>query len=185
MKHHGHKQTADTHLGHKVSEVHVAHDRYAGHSVAMFRDKFWLTLVLTIPVVFWSPDVQHWFGYRALSFPGSKFMPGVLGTAIFFYGGFVFIRGAWSELAGHKPGIMTLISLAITVAFGTSLAATLGVFEIDVWWELSSLIVHASGPLAGNASYFAGSWGTERPSGVAPRHCRTGKRYRNSNGSAL
>jgi P-type Cu2+ transporter len=140
MKHHGHKQTADTHLGHKVSEVHVAHDRYAGHSVAMFRDKFWLTLVLTIPVVFWSPDVQHWFGYRALSFPGSKFIPGVLGTAIFFYGGFVFIRGAWSELAGHKPGMMTLISLAITVAFGTSLAATLGVFEIDVWWELSSLI---------------------------------------------
>jgi P-type Cu2+ transporter len=67
-------------------------------------------------------------------------MPGVLGTAIFFYGGFVFIRGAWSELAGHKPGMMTLISLAITVAFGTSLAATLGVFEIDVWWELSSLI---------------------------------------------
>jgi P-type Cu2+ transporter len=140
MKHHGHKQTADTHLGHKVSEVHVAHDRHAGHSVAMFRDKFWLTLVLTIPVVFWSPDVQHWFGYRALSFPGSKFIPGVLGTAIFFYGGFVFIRGAWSELAGHKPGMMTLISLAITVAFGTSLAATLGVFEIDVWWELSSLI---------------------------------------------
>jgi Cu2+-exporting ATPase len=106
----------------------------------MFRDKFWLSFALTIPVVFWSPDVQHWLGYTAPSFPGSKFIPAVLGTVVFFYGGLVFIRGAWNELAEHKPGMMTLISLAITVAFGTSLAATFGVFEIDVWWELSSLI---------------------------------------------
>jgi len=59
---------------------------------------------------------------------------------VFVYGGLVFIRGAWSELADHKPGMMTLISLAIIVAFGTSLAATLGLFEIEVWWELASLI---------------------------------------------
>ena len=106
----------------------------------MFRDKFWLSFALTIPVVFWSVDVQHWLGYTAPSFPGSKFIPPVLGAVVFFYGGLVFIRGAWNELADHKPGMMTLISLAITVAFGTSLAATFGVFEIDVWWELSSLI---------------------------------------------
>src|SRR3989449_4558565 len=123
-----------------MSDIHGSHDRHAGHSVAMFRDKFWLSLALTIPVVFWSPDVQHWLAYTALSFPGSKFIPAVLGTVIFLYGGLVFIRGAWSELADHKPGMMTLISLAIIVAFGTSLAATFGIFEIDVWWELASLI---------------------------------------------
>jgi len=106
----------------------------------MFRDKFWLSFALTIPVVFWSTDVQHWLGYRAPSFPGSNFIAPILGTVIFVYGGLVFIRGAWRELADRKPGMMTLISLAITVAFGTSLAATFGLFEIDVWWELSSLI---------------------------------------------
>ena len=108
--------------------------------MAMFRDKFWLSLALTIPAVFWSTDVQHWFGYTAPSFPGSKFIPPILGTVVFVYGGLVFIRGAWGELADHKPGMMTLISLAIVVAFGTSLAATFGLFEIDVWWELASLI---------------------------------------------
>ncbi len=106
----------------------------------MFRDKFWLSFALTIPVVFWSTDVQQWLGYRAPSFPGSKFIPPILGTVVFVYGGLVFIRGAWNELADHKPGMMTLISLAIIVAFGTSLAATFGLFEIDVWWELASLI---------------------------------------------
>jgi Cu2+-exporting ATPase len=106
----------------------------------MFRDKFWLSFALTIPVVLWSPDVQHWLGYTALSFPGSKFIPSILGTVVFLYGGLVFIRGALGELAARKPGMMTLISLAIIVAFGTSVAATFGLFEIDVWWELSSLI---------------------------------------------
>jgi Cu2+-exporting ATPase len=106
----------------------------------MFRDKFWLSLGFTIPVVFWSKDVQHWLGYKAPSFPGSQLIPAVLGTVVFIYGGLVFIRGAWSELAERRPGMMTLISLAIAVAFGTSLAATFGLFEIEVWWELASLI---------------------------------------------
>jgi Cu2+-exporting ATPase len=106
----------------------------------MFRDKFWLSFALTVPVVFWSTDVQHWLGYTAPSFPGSKFIPVVLGTVVFIYGGLVFIRGAWGELRDHKPGMMTLISLAITVAFGTSFAATFGLFEVEVWWELATLI---------------------------------------------
>src|SRR3989442_6754378 len=140
MTREGHGQAADPHAGMKMSGAHGSHDRHAGHSVAMFRDKFWLSFALTIPVVFWSIDVQHWFGYAAPSFPGSKFIPAILGTVVFVYGGLVFIRGAWSELADHKPGMMTLISLAIVVAFGTSLAATFGLFEIEVWWELASLI---------------------------------------------
>src|SRR6202158_826880 len=133
-------QEVDPHAGHKMSEAHASHDRHAGHSVAMFRDKFWLTFALTIPVIFWSTDVQHWLRYTAPSFPGSKFIPAILGTVVFVYGGLVFIRGAWGELADRKPGMMTLISLAIIVAFGTSLAATFGLFEIEVWWEVASLI---------------------------------------------
>src|SRR5713101_5834409 len=137
---HNHHQASDPHAGHNMSDIHGGHDRHAGHSVAMFRDKFWLSLALTIPVVFWSTDVQHWLGYTAPSFPGSAFIPAIFGTVVFVYGGLVFIRGAWSELADHTPGMMTLISLAIIVAFGTSLAATFGLFEIDVWWEVASLI---------------------------------------------
>jgi len=135
-----HGSSSPQHAGGMMSEAHGDHDRHAGHSVAMFRDKFWLSFALTIPVVFWSQDVQHWFGYRAPSFPGSKFIPAVLGTVVFLYGGLVFLRGARGELADRKPGMMTLISLAIVVAFGTSLAATFGLFEIEVWWELASLI---------------------------------------------
>src|ERR1700688_2579519 len=137
---HNDHQASDPHAGHKMSDIHGSHDRHAGHSVAMFRDKFWLSFALTIPVVFWSTDVQHWLGYTAPAFPGSKVIPAILGTVVFVYGGIVFIRGARSELADRKPGMMTLISLAIVVAFGTSLAATFGLFEIEVWWELASLI---------------------------------------------
>ncbi|MBZ5687378.1 MAG: heavy metal translocating P-type ATPase [Acidobacteriia bacterium] len=140
MTHAAHAHEADPHAGHKMSKTHGTHDRHAGHSVAMFRDKFWLSFALTIPVIFWSTDVQHWLRYTAPSFPGSKFIPAILGTVVFVYGGLVFIRGAWRELADRKPGMMTLISLAIIVAFGTSLAATFGLFEIEVWWELASLI---------------------------------------------
>jgi Cu2+-exporting ATPase len=140
MSHSDHQAVADPHTGHKMSNMQGSHDRHAGHSVAMFRDKFWLSFALTIPVVFWSTDVQHWLGYTAPSFPGSKFIPAILGTVVFVYGGLVFVRGAWGELADRKPGMMTLISLAIVVAFGTSLAATFGLFQIDVWWEVASLI---------------------------------------------
>ena len=140
LTHDVHMQATGSHAGHKMPEAHGDHDRHAGHSVAMFRDKFWLSLILTMPVIFWSADVQHWLGYKAPSFRGSNLIAPILGTFIFVYGGLVFIRAAWSELADHKPGMMTLISLAITVAFGTSLAATLGLFEVEVWWELASLI---------------------------------------------
>src|SRR6202048_3683759 len=135
---HGHP--SDPHAGHKMTDDQGGHDRHAGHSVAMFRDKFWLSFALTIPVVVWSSDVQRWFGYTAPSFPGSRFIPAILGTVVFFYGGLVFIRGAWGELADGKPGMMTLISMGIIVALGASLAGKSGLFELEVWWELASLI---------------------------------------------
>ena len=140
LTHENHEEASKAQDGYKMPHDHQGHDRHAGHSVAMFRDKFWLSFALTIPTVIWSPDVQHWLGYTAPSFPGSRFIPAILGTIVFVYGGLVFVRGARAELADHKPGMMTLISLAIIVAFGTSLAATFGLFEIDVWWELASLI---------------------------------------------
>jgi len=95
-------------------ERHAAgHDRHAGHSVAMFRDKFWLSLALTVPTVLLSAEVAGWIGYTIPAIPGIEYVPAILGTIIFFYGGLVFIRGAQGELADRKPGMMTLISLAI------------------------------------------------------------------------
>jgi Cu2+-exporting ATPase len=124
------------------AERHAAggDDKHAGHSVAMFRDKFWLSLALTIPVVVLSQDIQEWFGYALPTFPGEQYAAAILGTVIFFYGGVVFIRGAQGELANRKPGMMTLISLAILVAFVTSWAGTLGLFDVEIWWELATLI---------------------------------------------
>src|SRR5437879_2560293 len=140
MMQHDHQEMTEPHTAHNMSEIHASHDRHAGHSVAMFRDKFWLSFILTFLVLFWSTDVQRWFDYPAPSFPGSRFIRAILGTFIFVYGGLVFIRGAWRELADRKPGMMTLISLGIIVAFGTSLAGTFGLFNLEVWWELASLI---------------------------------------------
>jgi Cu2+-exporting ATPase len=117
-----------------------AHDRHAGHSPAMFRDRFGLSLLLTVPIVLLSADIQEWFGYEVPAYPGSDVVPAVLGTIVFLYGGLVFIRGARGELADRQPGMMTLISLAIVVAFVTSWAGTLGLFEVEIWWELATLI---------------------------------------------
>src|SRR6516165_6721831 len=135
-----HAAPAHPREGHGSTAPHAAQDRHAGHSVAMFRDKFWLTLAFTVPVVVWSVDVQHWLHYTALSFPGSNLIPALFGTLVFVYGGLVFLRGALRELADRQPGMMTLISLAILVAFVASLAGTFGVFQVEVWWELATLI---------------------------------------------
>jgi Cu2+-exporting ATPase len=125
---------------HRSAGHAAGHDRHAGHSVAMFRDRFWLSLALTIPVVVLSRDLQEWFGYTLPAIPGIEYAPAILGTIVFRYGGLVFIRGAQGELADRQPGMMTLISLAIVVAFVTSWAGTLGLFEVEIWWELATLI---------------------------------------------
>jgi P-type Cu2+ transporter len=127
----------DEHSGHGS---HASHDKHAGHDPDAFRRQFWVVLLLTLPVVVWSGEVQMWLGYVAPTFPGSDWIPPVLGTLIFLYGGRVFLAGARTELGDRQPGMMTLISLAIVVAFVASWAATLGIFAIDVWWELATLI---------------------------------------------
>lgn len=119
---------------------HDAHDKHEGHSVEMFRDRFWLSFALTVPVVFFSETVQGWLGYRAPEFGGSEWVGPVLGTVIFFYGGLPFLRGAWMEMRHRLPGMMLLIGMAITVAFAASLATTFGFFDLEFWWELAALI---------------------------------------------
>jgi Cu2+-exporting ATPase len=116
------------------------HDKHAGHSVEMFRQRFWICLLLSIPVVLYSPMVQEWLRFSMPAFPGSDLIAPVLGTVIFLYGGSVFLIGGWHEILARKPGMMLLISLAITVAFVTSLATTLGFFDLEFWWELALLV---------------------------------------------
>jgi len=132
----GHEVSGD-HRGH---EGPGGHDKHAGHSVAMFRDRFWLSLVLALPVVFYSEMIQEWFGYTAPTFPGSDWVAPVLGTVIFVYGGSPFLKGAVQETGDRQPGMMLLIGMAITVAFLASAATTFGWFDLDFWWELAALI---------------------------------------------
>jgi len=125
----------------RVGHGQGAHDKHAGHSVEMFRKRFWGTLLLSVPAIIWSRMIEHWFGYAA---PGgsaaSRWIPAIFGTLVFGYGGLVFINGAAGEIRARLPGMMTLISLAITVAFLFSLAVTLGFPGSDLWWELATLV---------------------------------------------
>jgi P-type Cu2+ transporter len=121
-------------------DEHAHHDKHAGHSVEMFRDKFWVSLLLTIPTLVWGHMLQSAFGYTAPRFPFSNWIPAVFGTAVFFYGGLVFVRGAIGELRDRKPGMMTLITLAISVAFVFSLAVALGFRGMALWEELATLV---------------------------------------------
>jgi Cu2+-exporting ATPase len=107
----------------------------------MFRSKFWLSLALTVPVVIWAEHVQALLGYGAPAFPGSTWIGPALSTVIFFYGGWVFVRGAAGEVRAKLPGMMTLISLAIVVAFGFSWVVELDLLDAEpLWWELATLV---------------------------------------------
>ena len=123
-----------------VAASHAAHDKHAGHSVAMFRDKFWLSLSLTIPTLVWGHMLPNALHYSAPAFPGSRWIPATFGIAVFFYGGRVFIQGAIRELRDRLPGMMTLIGLAISVAFLFSLAVTFGYPGLPLWEELATLV---------------------------------------------
>ncbi|MEN8583601.1 copper-translocating P-type ATPase [Burkholderia sp. RS01] len=132
------------HEGHGPDDDHVVHThgQHAGHSTAMFKDRFWLTLALSVPVVYFSPMFAHLLGYMPPDFPGSAWIPPVLGTIIFFYGGMPFLKGGLKELKSRQPGMMLLIGMAISVAFVASWVTSLGIggFDLDFWWELALLI---------------------------------------------
>ena len=135
--HHGHPHSA-------LDEDHQVHGHgeHAGHSTAMFRERFWWSLILSIPVVIFSPMVAHLLGYPLPEFPGSTWVPPVLDTIIFVYGGTPFLKGGWKEVKSRQPGMMLLIAMAITVAFVASWVTTLGLggFDLDFWWELALLV---------------------------------------------
>jgi Cu2+-exporting ATPase len=107
----------------------------------MFQRPFWVSLALTIPVLIYSDLVQDLFGYTAPAFPGSSYLGLVLGSLIYWYGGWVFLTGAVAELRRRAPGMMTLVALAITTAYGYSVATTLGLVQgMSLYWELATLV---------------------------------------------
>jgi len=132
------EDAAGAHAGH--AHGGHAHGGHAGHE-DVYRRRFWINLLLAVPVVVYSESIQDWLGFTPPDFPGSDFVAPALGTAIFLYGGAVFLSGARSEIRDRQPGMMLLVSLAITVAFVASAASTLGIFELEFWWELSALVV--------------------------------------------
>ncbi len=123
-----------------AEHAHGGHDRHAGHSVAMFRSRFWIALALTIPTVLWGHMLTSVTGWHAPAFPGSTWIPPLLGAVVFVYGGLPFLQGAVREVKDRLPGMMTLIALAIGVAFVFSAAVTLGYPGMPLWEELATLV---------------------------------------------
>ena len=123
----------------KATTDHTDHAAHGDHA-STFRDRFWLTLALSIPVVLFSEMFQRLLHYTAPTFPGSDWASPLLGTVVFLYGGWPFLTGALSEIRERQPGMMLLIGLAIAVAFVASWATELGAVDLDFWWELAALI---------------------------------------------
>jgi Cu2+-exporting ATPase len=124
----------------EIDHGHMDHDKHEGHSTNAFKTKFWVSLVLSIPVVLYSEVVQKLLQWRAPIFPGSAYVQFVLASVIFFYGGWVFIASAWRELRAKLPGMMTLITLAITTAYTYSVYQVFAGGTDNLFWELATLI---------------------------------------------
>lgn len=132
MDHHVHHEQH-----HKVEE---AHDKHAGHKTEAFLRKFWVSFALTIPAVLYSDITHEVFGWRAPAFFGSYLIPFAFGSIVFLYGGWVFVRGAFAELRARLPGMMTLITLAISTAYLYSVYATFAGTGDPLFWELTTLV---------------------------------------------
>ncbi|MCX0276963.1 heavy metal translocating P-type ATPase [Nocardia zapadnayensis] len=142
--HSGHGQPGHSdHSGHSDHGGHSGHGGGHGDHAAMFRSRFWLSLVLALPVMAFSPMFVGFFSLSVPEFPGAHWVAPVLGTVIYLYGGMPFLTGGISELRSRRPGMMLLIAMAITVAFVASWITSLGVggFQLDFWWELALLVV--------------------------------------------
>ncbi|MFG3638960.1 heavy metal translocating P-type ATPase [Micromonospora sp. NPDC047762] len=121
-------------------DKHSGHDKHAGHDPAMFRRRFWVCLVLTVPVVLTSHLVSGRLGLTGDVVPGRGWVGPVLGSVVFWWGGWPFLVGAVREVRDRVPGMMLLVAMAITVAYAASLATSVGVFDLDFWWELAALV---------------------------------------------
>jgi P-type Cu2+ transporter len=126
------------HHGHKHDDDHSGHN-HAG-MMEDFKKRFWISLAASIPIILLSEMIQHWFGFKIV-FPGDKFVLAALSTFVFFYGGWPFLAGLWEEVRKNAIGMMTLIGVAITVAWAYSTAIALGLEGMDFYWEMATLIV--------------------------------------------
>lgn len=123
----------------KSASAKASADKHAGHSTKMFLRKFWVSLLLTIPVVLYADVFKTIFKWSLPGFPGLAYMPLVFGSLVFFYGGWVFLASAWREIKGRLPGMMTLIAIAISAAYIWSVYAVFA-GEEALFWELTTLI---------------------------------------------
>ena len=136
MEHQQHHHPVEHHPQHHDSG---GHDKHAGHSVADFWKRFVVCAVVTVPVLALSHMIQQWLGF-SLQFPGDKYVLFALSTFIFFYGGYPFLKGLYDEVRNNAIGMMTLIGVAITVAWAYSVAVTFGLEGMDFYWEMATLI---------------------------------------------
>ena len=134
-----HQHSGSAMSGHEMAGK-KAHAKHEGHNVAMFQRKFWAALILTIPALIWGHMLPGMLRYTPPPLPGSHLFPAIFGTAVFLVGGWVFLRGAARELRDRLPGMMTLIALAISVAFVFSAAVELGFRGTPLWEELATLV---------------------------------------------
>jgi len=129
---------------HAPARSHAAapdHDKHAGHSLADFLRRFWICLVLTVPILILSPMLQMWFGFGdSLRFPGDLLLLFGLSTVVFFYGGYPFLQGLIREIRARRPGMMTLIAIAISTAYLYSSAVVFGLAGDVFFWELATLV---------------------------------------------
>ena len=140
MRHeHHHTASNESHTHHKKANHQAGYDKHAGHHTGDFLRRFWLCLILTIPVLALSRMIQQWFGFH-IAFNGDKYLLLLLGTVIYFYGGMPFFKGMVSEIRDKAIGMMTLVALAISVAFSYSVAVVFGLQGMDFFWELATLI---------------------------------------------
>lgn len=146
---HGNKAEIDHSMMDHSKMRHTDHDEIpmgmAGpdHHKMMIRDfrkRFWVSLIITIPILVFSPMVQSFLGYYYL-LPGNRYVLLVLSSIIYFWGGWPFLKGFWNEIKAKGPGMMTLIAMAISVAYFYSAATVFGLQGVDFFWELATLIV--------------------------------------------
>ncbi len=133
----GHKK-ADS--GHDSQRDHGDHGDHHAHMVADFKKRFYISLAITVPVLLLSPMIQSFLGMEALGFAGDQYVLFALSTAIFFYGGWPFLKGIFDELKEFQPGMMTLIAVAIATAYIYSSVVVFGLAGKVFFWELATLI---------------------------------------------
>lgn len=134
--HHEHKEEHNHHVQHRGHDHHAHHM----HMVRDYKKRFWVSLILTVPILILSPTIQKFLGLEKLSFVGDLYILFILSSAVFFYGGFPFLKGLKDELKQKQPGMMTLIGLAISVAYIYSSLVVFGLKGEIFFWELATLI---------------------------------------------